>query len=185
MLDGSSACSGVTEYNASRGVFRKGPPEAVRISFVTWRAVARPQALMGAIMLGIHRDQFGSMLLDGFHHQLAAGNQHLFIGQSDPFAAPYRFVGRRETGHADNRRHHGIYSDRQPKSGPRLRDHKAIRASRVAPIRNPPTVSIDGPRPRMSRERPLSDETPESGRKEPRCSALRQGHTPDIGGGCA
>ena len=44
--------------SASLGVLRNGPPEAVRISFVASLAQSRAQALVSAVVLAIHRDQF-------------------------------------------------------------------------------------------------------------------------------
>ena len=70
--------------------FGRGPERtagAVRISLVASCAVPGAQTLVCAVVLGIDRNQFRAARLHRIHHQLAAGNQHLFIRQADAFAA--------------------------------------------------------------------------------------------------
>ena len=61
MSDDSAPAAGVTYASASRGVLRNGPPDAVRISFETWLAIARPQALVRAIVFAVDRQQLGAV----------------------------------------------------------------------------------------------------------------------------
>ncbi len=102
------ASAGVTQSMASLGVVRNGPPEAVRISFRRFAAQPRPQTLMRAVVFGIDRHQFRAVPLHRIHDQLAARNQHFFIGQADPLAPADRLVSRLQTGHTHDRRHDGI-----------------------------------------------------------------------------
>ena len=89
-------------------MLRKGPPEAVRISLETCCPVARPQALMGAVVFAIHGQQFRAELADGVHHQAAAGYQHFLIRQADAFAEADGFVSGFQAGDPDDRGDHGI-----------------------------------------------------------------------------
>src|SRR5471032_3071787 len=108
------ACWGVTNASASLGVLRKGPPEAVRMSFETCcRLPARrhwcAQALVRAVVFAIHRQQLSLMFPDGVHHQLASGHQHFLISQPHSFPQTYRLIGRFQAGYTDNRRDHGVH----------------------------------------------------------------------------
>ena len=73
------ACSGVTGQSDSAGVSRNGPPEAVSNRRVTSSETAA-KALVRAVVLAVHRNQFEPGLPNRLHHQPAACDQNFFVG---------------------------------------------------------------------------------------------------------
>lgn len=59
-------------------------------------------------MLGIHRQQGGTMGGNLRHHQRSGADQAFLVGQSHHHAPAHRFQGRRQTGGTDDGRHHPV-----------------------------------------------------------------------------
>ena len=102
------ACFGVTEASCEAGVLRKGPPEAVRISFTASVADSRPQALMCAVVFAVHRDQRYSVFPCRVHNKFSAGHENLFICKANRFAVTDRLVRGFQPRDTHNRRKYKI-----------------------------------------------------------------------------
>ena len=103
-----SACSGVTSASASFGVFRKGPPDAVRISFATCSRCP-PAGTGGRRCARCRPGSARRRLPDRLHHQFAAGDQHFLVGQSDPLSARIASYVASKPGDADDGRNDGVH----------------------------------------------------------------------------
>ncbi len=66
------------------------------------RPRARAQALVSAVVFAVNRDQLRAVAADGIHHQPAAGDQSLFVGQTHALAGAHGFIGGFEPGDADD-----------------------------------------------------------------------------------
>src|SRR4029077_9116140 len=59
------------------------------------------ETLMRAVVLAIHRNQLRTGDTHRVHHQSAAGNQDLFISETDAFSEANGFISRLQTLHSD------------------------------------------------------------------------------------
>ena len=82
---------------------RNGPPEAVRTSRSTVPGGSPAQQLEKRGVLGVDRDHLGAGGLGQLHHELAADDQRLLVGEREVDPLAERRNGRPEAGRADER----------------------------------------------------------------------------------
>ena len=64
---------------SARGVFRNGPPEAVRTRRLDFAVLAGAQALVNGVVFAIHGEQLDIGLAGGGHHYFSGRYQDFFI----------------------------------------------------------------------------------------------------------
>ena len=91
----------VTDSSASVLHPRNGPPDAVMTSRSTTPGRLARDQLVDRRVLGVDRDDLGAGRLGQGHHQLAADDQRLLVGQREVDPLPQRGDRRPEPGRAD------------------------------------------------------------------------------------
>ena len=103
-----SASSTLTSSSSARERPRNGPPEAVMTSLSTAPGGLAGDQLVQRGVLGVDRDQLGAGGLGQRHHEVAADDERLLVGERDVDALGQRHDRRAEPGRADDRVEHEV-----------------------------------------------------------------------------
>ena len=162
-----SACSTVTPSSSAAERPRNGPPDAVIVSRSTVPAPLAGDQLVQRGVLGVDRDQLGAGRLGERHHELAAHDERLLVGQRDVDALGERDDRRAQPRRADDRVEHEV--------GAGLGDqpHEPLRARRAPRRRSRPPPRARRRRGRSARSGARRARAP--ARSAPRASARRTG----------
>jgi len=107
--------------------------------------VARPEALVGSVMLAVHRHQQGAAVPHRLHHQLPARHQYFLVRQTDPFAHADGGVGRLQSRHSHDGRDQGVRFRRRGCLDPGCRSVSDLRPAGLGQARlGQPAVQLAG-----------------------------------------
>ena len=104
----ASASSTLTSSRSARVRPRNGPPEAVRTSFSIVPGRSPAMQLVQRGVLGVDGQDLRAGRLGERHHELAADDERLLVGEREVDALAERRDGRAEAGRADERVEHEV-----------------------------------------------------------------------------
>ena len=104
----ASASSTVTSASSARVRPRNGPPEAVSDELVDRARPLAGEQLVQRGMLGVDGQDLRAGRLRERHHELAADDERLLVGEREVDPLPERGDGRAEAGGADERVEHEV-----------------------------------------------------------------------------